>query len=297
MRANIFKWNVKKSVGAFIAAAAVVAMIPVSASAHCDTMDGPTVADAYKALENDNINYVLKWVQPKYEKEIKDKFDLSMKVKDLSPEAKELSEQYFFSELIRVHRAGEGAPFDGLKPSGTPIDEKVLAADKSIALGNLSPLEGLVEEEKMPELKERFEKVMKLKDYDVNNLEAGREYIEAYVSFFKFAEGEEEGHHEATGAHGEVDAHGVVETHGTVDSHGAAAVQSDKAVHKATNVKVKKSSVKKEHSVVTYKVKSGDTLSKIALKYHTTYQEIQKANKIVNPHRIYPGQSFIIPGK
>lgn len=300
MRANIFKWNVKKSMGTFIAAAAVVVMIPVSASAHCDTMDGPTVADGYKAMDNNNVNYVLKWVQPEFEKEIKDKFNLSMKVKDLGPEAKELSEQYFFSELVRVHRAGEGAPFDGLKPSGTPIDEKVLAADKSIALGNLSPLDGLIEKDKMPELKERFEKVMKLKNYDVNNLEAGREYIEAYVSFFKFAEGEEEGHNGAIGAHGAVDAHGTTDDHGAVDahvivdSHDATNVQGDKAVHEAKTVKVDKSPA---HSKVTYTVKSGDTLSEIALKYNTTYQEIQKANKIGNPHRIYPGQSFIIPAK
>lgn len=32
---------------------------------------------------------------------------------------------------------------------------------------------------------------MLLKNFDVNNVQAGREYIEAYVQFFHFAEGEE----------------------------------------------------------------------------------------------------------
>ena len=177
-------------------------------------MEGPTVADGFKAMDTNNINYVLKWVQPKYEKEITEKFNLSMKVKDLSPNAKVLAEQYFFSELVRVHRAGENAPFDGLKPYGTPIDEKVKAADKSIEVGNLSPLEGLLEKEKMPELKERFERVMSLKNFDVNNVEAGREYIEAYVMFFKFAEGEEE-------HHGAVEGHGAVASHGAASAHGS----------------------------------------------------------------------------
>lgn len=202
------KSKVMKSAGVLVAALVIITMVPLSASAHCDTMDGPTVVDGQKAMEKDNINYVLKWVQPDYEKELTEVFELSMKVKDLSPETKEVAEKYFFSELIRMHRAGEGAPFTGLKPSGTPVDEKVLAADESIAVGNLTPLEGLIEEEKMPELQERFDKVMTLKDFDVNDLEAGREYIEAYVMFFKFAEGEEDGHH-AAGAYGEeaVDAH------------------------------------------------------------------------------------------
>ena len=180
-----------KFFGALLMALVIVAAVPTMASAHCDTMDGPTVADGKKAMETNNVNYVLKWVMPEYEKEMSQIFDLSMKVKGLSPEAKSLSEKYFFENLVRIHRTGEGVPFTGLKPSGTPIDEMILAADKSIEAGNLSLLENLMEKDKMPELKERFEKVMALKNFDVNNVEAGREYIEAYVNFFKFAEGEE----------------------------------------------------------------------------------------------------------
>lgn len=162
--------------------------------AHCDTMDGPVIADAKKAITEKNVNYVLKWVRPQDEAEIKYAFNLSMKVRVLSPEAKELSDKYFFETLVRVHRNGEGVPFTGVKPSGTPIDEKILAADKSIEIGNLSPLNNMVPKEKQPELTERFKKVMSLRNFDVNNVEAGREYIEAYVQFFHFAEGEEEGH-------------------------------------------------------------------------------------------------------
>jgi len=82
-------------------------------------------------------------------------------------------------------------PFTGVKPSGTPIDEKVLAADRSIEIGNLTPLKDKIAADDIPELTELFDKVMSLKNFDVNNIEAGREYIEAYVQFFKFAEGEE----------------------------------------------------------------------------------------------------------
>ena len=214
MEMHAMKSIMKKSMLGIVAAVGIMVMSPLTASAHCDTMEGPTVADGFKAMDTNNINYVLKWVQPKYEKEITEKFNLSMKVKDLSPNAKVLAEQYFFSELVRVHRAGENAPFDGLKPYGTPIDEKVKAADKSIEVGNLSPMEGLLEKEKMPELKERFERVMALKNFDVNNVEAGREYIEAYVMFFKFAEGEEE-------HHGAAEGHGAVASHGTASAHGS----------------------------------------------------------------------------
>jgi hypothetical protein len=161
---------------------------------HCDTMEGPLIRDAQKAIHQNNVNIVLKWVPAADENEIKDAFKQMMKVKGINTEEKVLAEKHFFDTLVRIHRAGEGMPFTGVKPAGTPVDEKIKAADKSIELGNLSPLKGKIANDEMPGLTKRFEKVMLLKNFDVNNVKAGREYIEAYVQFFKFAEGEKEGH-------------------------------------------------------------------------------------------------------
>jgi hypothetical protein len=161
-------------------------------SAHCDTMDGPVAKDARKALETNNVNLVLKWVMPAGEKEITDAFALTMKVRSAGADAKLLADTYFIETLVRVHRSGEGVAYTGVKPAGTPIDEKILAADKSIEIGNLQPLIGMVSENRMPELQEKFEKVMALKNFDPDDVKAGREYAEAYVKFFHYAEGEEE---------------------------------------------------------------------------------------------------------
>lgn len=46
-----------------------------------------------------------------------------------------------------------------------------------------------------------------------------------------------------------------------------------------------------------YTVKSGDTLSGIALKYNTTYQKLAEYNNIANPSIIYVGQKIRIPWK
>ncbi|MBO0959702.1 LysM domain-containing protein [Neobacillus sp. MM2021_6] len=196
-----------KFIGALLMALVILAIVPTMASAHCDTMDGPVVGDAHKALESNNPSYILKWVQPEDEKEMSQIFALTMKVRNASPEAQEVADQYLFENLIRIHRAGEGAAYTGVKPHGTPIDEKVAAADKSIEVGNLSPLEKLVPQDQLPELQERLDKVLSLKDYDVNNVSAGREYIESYVSFFHFAEGEEEGHETGHTEQSKEDAH------------------------------------------------------------------------------------------
>ncbi|MCU0373204.1 MAG: DUF6448 family protein [Ignavibacteria bacterium] len=160
-------------------------------SAHCDTMDGPVAKDARKALETNNVNLVLKWVMPAGEKEIIDAFALTIKVRSAGADAKLLADTYFIETLVRVHRSGEGVAYTGVKAAGTPIDKKILAADKSIETGSLQPLKGFVPESRMTELKEKFDKVMALKNFDTDDVKAGREYVEAYVKFFHYAEGED----------------------------------------------------------------------------------------------------------
>lgn len=163
-------------------------------SAHCDTMDGPVIKDAKTTIGTNNINYVLKWIQPADEKELIEAFELVMKVRTLGVEARMLSDRYFFETVIRLHRNGEGVSYTGLKPPGTPVDIKILKADEAIETNSLDPLKGLVPEDRFHELEERFRKVMSLKNFSIGNIEAGREYVMAYVNFFKFAEGEYESH-------------------------------------------------------------------------------------------------------
>lgn len=54
----------------------------------------------------------------------------------------------------------------------------------------------------------------------------------------------------------------------------------------------KKMAAKKQTAHVYYVVKRGDTLSGIASKYGTTYQQLAKINGIANPNKIYPGQKI-----
>lgn len=190
------------TIAATAVAIGIMALAPLTASAHCDTMDGPVIGDAKMALKENNINYISKWVLPEDEAEIIEIFNETMKVRDDSREAKELADKYLYENLVRIHRAGEGAPYTGIKPEGTPVAKEVAAADESIAIGSLEPFNGVVEEEKIAELEKSFEKVLATKDFEANDVEAGREYVEAYVTFTHLAEG----------GHGEEAAHEAEET-------------------------------------------------------------------------------------
>jgi hypothetical protein len=76
--------------------------------AHCDTMDGPVIADARKAIEQNNVNYILKWVPVENENQIKAVFGLTMKIRAKDPGSKESADRNLFETLVRIHRIGEG---------------------------------------------------------------------------------------------------------------------------------------------------------------------------------------------
>jgi len=156
--------------------------------AHCDTMDGPVVKAAQKALEKGDVNLVLIWVQKKDEAEIKKAFERTLTVRKLNPEAKELADMYFFETLVRIHRAGEGEPYTGIKPAGTEVEPGISAADKAIETGSVDNLAKEVSENIAKGISERFTTVMEKKKHAGENVEAGRRYVESYVSFIHYVE-------------------------------------------------------------------------------------------------------------
>lgn len=156
--------------------------------AHCDGLDGPVVKDASKALETGNVKLVLIWVKPEYQDEITAAFNKTMLVRKLSPEAKEFADMYFFETLVRIHRAGEGAPFTGLKPAGRDLGPAIPAADNAIETGSPKELVKFLDDAVHNGLHPLYMNVKGKMNYDPNDVNAGRDYVKAYVEYVHFVE-------------------------------------------------------------------------------------------------------------
>lgn len=155
--------------------------------AHCDALDGPVVVAAKTALEKGDITPVLKWVRKEDEKEIRAQFDKTLVVRKQGKEAKELADMYFFETLVRIHRAGEGAPYTGLKAAGT-VEPSVAAADKALESGSVDGLVKMVNDAVAKGIRERFAHTMETKKHAEHTVEAGRKFVEAYVEFTHYVE-------------------------------------------------------------------------------------------------------------
>jgi len=177
---TLTRFPLRRSFGAFAAALALA--WGGAAQAHCDTLDGPVVSQARQALDTGNVNLVLGWVQERDEAKIRNAFRQAGAVRNTGATARELADHSFFETLVRVHRAGEGAPYTGLKPAGE-IEPPIAAADRSIATGKLEPVAKLVTDRTHQTLHRQFDAVKAKKKYDPNDVNAARAFVGAYVEY------------------------------------------------------------------------------------------------------------------
>ncbi len=184
--------NIRDAIAAmfvsFVVVIGMFVLVSTPAYAHCDSMDGPVVKAAQAALARGDVNLVLIWVRKNDEPELRRAFERTLEVRKLSPQAKELADMYFFETLVRIHRAGEGAPYTGIKPVGSDVVPAIPAADRAIQSGDITPLDKLLVEKMHTELLARYKQVMAARKFKTEDVHAGREYVERYVAFIHYVE-------------------------------------------------------------------------------------------------------------
>jgi hypothetical protein len=129
------------------------------------------------------------WILPEHEKELHDAFAQTLTVRGLSDDARSLADRYFFETLVRLHRAGEGAPYTGLKPAGSDLPRAVVLADEALETGEANELVELLTNAVADGVRRRFDHAYAAKQHAKDSVKAGREFVRAYVVFVHYVEG------------------------------------------------------------------------------------------------------------
>jgi hypothetical protein len=191
---TVLQWEVVMSRTLFVPFIGILGVLAVAvvgvraAFAHCDGLDGPVVQAARNGLRTGNVNLVLIWVQQRDEAEIRSVFQQALVVRRQGPDAQALADRSFFETLVRVHRAGEGAPYTGLKPAGRDLGPAIPAADKALETGAVGPLQDLLADAVHRGLQQHVEELKALRGYDPDDVAAGRRYVQAYVEYVHYVE-------------------------------------------------------------------------------------------------------------
>lgn len=162
-------------------------LAPAIARAHCDSLDGPVVLTARAALDQGDVTQVLKWVHPENEAAIREAFYKALTVRSKGADARELADNYFFETLVRLHRAGEGAPYTGLKPAGS-AEPGIQMADRALASGSDVQLLEEMKTHLAAGIHERFAEAVEAKKHADESVEAGRRFVRAYVELIHYVE-------------------------------------------------------------------------------------------------------------
>jgi hypothetical protein len=151
-------------------------------------------AAAQKALDSGNVNLALPYGPVTAEAELQAAFARSLKVRPLSADAKALADRSFIETTVRLHRAGEGAAYTGLKPAGTDFGPAIPAAERAIETGELSQVKALLSEEIEHALHERLADAREVRKVSkepqtTDQVEAARKRVSAEFAFVGFVEG------------------------------------------------------------------------------------------------------------
>jgi len=168
------------------ACAAVWLLAAVGAWAHCDSLGGPLIPEAKAALEKGDPTPALKWVKKADEAQVKAAFAKAVKVRGQGPDARSLADQYFLETLVRLHRAGEGAPFTGIKDE--PADPVAAMSDKALADGSAEEMIAKFQAHLAAAVREKFRRAQEARKRKDASVEEGREFVEAYVVYTHYLE-------------------------------------------------------------------------------------------------------------
>jgi hypothetical protein len=150
---------------------------------HCDSMDGPVVKAAALALSRGSVELVLPYVPEEGEAEIRAAFDKTVAARACGAAAADVADEWFFETVVRIHRAGEGAAFTGLKPAGLGHGIVVPIAEHAIETGVADELVRLLTSTLEAEVRGKFGRVMALKAAEGGPVPEAREYVEAMLGF------------------------------------------------------------------------------------------------------------------
>lgn len=166
---------------------------PLSAQAHCDAADGPVASAAVKALDTNNVNLVLPFAPASAEAEISESFRQALAVRASGGEAKALADRYFMETAVRLHRAGEHAPYTGLKPAGTDFGPAIPAAEKALETHDLKPVLAVLNQAAAQGAEAKLQHAAHLaagkEPSTYAEVAAARERVSAELAFIGYVEG------------------------------------------------------------------------------------------------------------
>lgn len=152
-----------------------------------DDISGQITRAAERALEIGDVRPALVWVGQEDEDEVREAFAEVGTVRKLGIPARQLADRYFIETLLRLYLRRLGLAYTGMEDIQEP-GQVFLAANEALEKGSVNALAAEVSELVEQGVRARFDKALIKKKHMDNSVEAGREYVDAYVDYIRYLE-------------------------------------------------------------------------------------------------------------
>ena len=151
-----------------------------------DVMQGPVVKAAKMSLETGNVNYVLIWLPEESENSIKNLLEKTCCKHSSKMNMQNQAYDWYFATVNRFFSASRSRDYLTVQFGGLSEKPLVLKVDKAIESGNFEEIRDIIPVSHEADAKQRFQHIMNMRNYPVNNIQSGRAYVSAFFDFARY---------------------------------------------------------------------------------------------------------------
>lgn len=159
-------------------------MLSLSSSAGTSTplFMSPVIDAAKKAITDVNVLYVLPWISPKSEQEVRTAFEVVMHAREQGQDARVVADTWFVETVTRLHCQQQGIPYTELS---CPASAAMRLANHAIEHGDIDSVEDFLQQKMKLVVRKNWDYLQKTAGADIRNTNAARQHTQATLSFLR----------------------------------------------------------------------------------------------------------------
>jgi len=153
-----------------------------------DAGNGPILKAAKIALETGNPNYILIWIPEESENTYKNLLEKTCCERSVRKNTGDCAIGWYFETVNRFHYAGRCPHYVNMKSDGLYGSQIIPDVEGAIESGNFEKIIARIPDSHVADARERFHRVRNKRNYDINNIAAGRAYVSAFITFIEYVQ-------------------------------------------------------------------------------------------------------------
>jgi len=153
---------------------------------HMSFDNDPVMSAAKKALETGKAHYILIWIPEESENTLKNLLEKVCCTLNTQKDGNDHIVDWYFETIKRLHSGYYGSRNLNI-PTKTPEEKTIIfLVERACESGNFEVITTIIPDTPAGEMRQRFNDVMKKRNYTVENITDGRVYVSAFTDFIAF---------------------------------------------------------------------------------------------------------------